>query len=121
MIARRFASIMLSVGVSNDSMMIPSWAFSALMRFFLIRREVFTLTLCFETWVITPIISIYRCIRNIFGVCRGIPYTFADDVLEASHSGLVRTLGKRVCRKAPRVRISPPPQRYHPYRRQHQS
>lgn len=29
--------------------------------------------------------------------------------LERSHSGLVRTLGKRVCRKAPRVRISPSP------------
>src|ERR1700690_3884788 len=29
---------------------------------------------------------------------------------EGSHSGLVRTLGKRVCRKAPRVRIPHPPQ-----------
>jgi hypothetical protein len=28
---------------------------------------------------------------------------------EGSHSGLVRTLGKRVCRKAPRVRIPHPP------------
>ena len=30
--------------------------------------------------------------------------------LEASHSGLVHTLGKRATRKGPRVRISPPPQ-----------
>ena len=29
---------------------------------------------------------------------------------EASHSGLVRTLGKRVRGNPPRVRISPPPQ-----------
>ncbi len=29
--------------------------------------------------------------------------------MEASHSGLVRTLGKRVWSNPPRVRISPPP------------
>ena len=29
--------------------------------------------------------------------------------LEGSHSGLVRTLGKRVCRKIPWVQIPPPP------------
>ncbi|KKS15922.1 MAG: hypothetical protein UU71_C0012G0036 [Parcubacteria group bacterium GW2011_GWB1_41_6] len=29
--------------------------------------------------------------------------------MEASHSGLVRSLGKRVCRKASEVRILPPP------------
>ena len=32
------------------------------------------------------------------------------DSLEASHSGLVRSLGKRICRKASEVRILPPPQ-----------
>jgi Zn-dependent protease with chaperone function len=31
--------------------------------------------------------------------------------MEASHSGLVRTLGKRVWGNPPRVRISPPPQK----------
>ena len=29
--------------------------------------------------------------------------------MEGSHSGLVRPLGERICRKASRVRISPPP------------
>ncbi len=42
------------------------------------------------------------------GVYRILPVT------EGSHSGLVRTLGKRVCRKAPRVRIPHPP---HPMQR----
>ena len=32
-------------------------------------------------------------------------------ILEVSHSGLVRSLGKRVFRKVSRVRIPPPPQK----------
>ena len=47
------------------------------------------------------------CGRLAFNTELNIVYSTAQ---EASHSGLVHTLGKRACRKAPRVRISPPPQ-----------